>query len=494
MTSKFVLAIDQGTTGTRAVGYQASGEPFASAYQEFRQYYPRPGWVEHDPLEIWRSTVSVVSQIVRRLPRGSKIAGLGITNQRETTVLWDRRTGKPVHPAIVWQDRRTASFCEKLRKGNHEKKVREKTGLVLDPYFSGTKIHWLLKNISGLARKAASGQILFGTIDTWLLWNLTGGKVHATDFTNASRTLLFNIHRQKWDSELLKIFQVPFAVLPRVQNSGSHFCETARMGSIPEGIPILSLIGDQQAALYGQGCYAAGEVKNTYGTGCFPVMNAGKKLGKIPFGLLGTLACDQEGRPNFAFEGSIFIGGAAIQWLRDGLHFFKRADETEAMVRRVKDSAGVVVIPALVGLGSPYWNPNVRGMISGLTRGTQREHIVRATLESIAHQSADVLECMEKGLGRKIHELKVDGGATQNNFLMQFQSDILKIPVLVSDRTESTAWGAAKLAGRMAGIWGDLQKIDRKRKYQYFRPRMKSSTVRELRSHWKKEVQRLVFS
>ncbi|MBI3314284.1 MAG: glycerol kinase GlpK [Candidatus Omnitrophica bacterium] len=491
-TRAAVLAVDQGTTGTRAILYDRHGKCLASAYQEFRQYYPHPGFVEHDGLEIWRTTLKVISLALERARiKFSDLVSIGITNQRETTVLWDRRTGKPVHHAIVWQDRRTADFCQKLRQRGFEKEFRDKTGLVLDPYFSATKIHWLLEHVPGLRRKAKRGQILFGTIDSWLAWKLTGGKAHVTDFTNASRTLLFNIKTHSWDKNLLRIMKIPHTLLPTPKFSADEFGQTSSQGPITGGIPIHAVMGDQQAALYGQACYKSGEVKNTYGTGCFVVMNLGKKFPKVPFGLLTTLACDKEGRPVYALEGSIFIAGAAVQWLRDGLGFFRHASETYAMATRVKDAGGVTVIPALTGLGSPYWNPNVRGIITGLTRGTKREHIVRATLEAIGHESADVLESMKSLYGHGLKTLKVDGGATSNPFLMQFQADILEIPILVSDIQESTAWGVAKLAAKKAGFWTDLASIDHHRKYRIYRPRMKSSERIARRQLWKHEIKRL---
>jgi glycerol kinase len=487
-----VLAIDQGTTGTRAILYDSRGRTIRSAYQEFKQYFPHPGHVEHDALEIWASTVNVLQKVIPRKASSSHLAAIGITNQRETTVLWDKKTGKPVHPAIVWQDRRTAEDCNQLKKKGFESLFRDKTGLVLDPYFSGTKISWLLKNIPGLRRKAETGNILFGTMDSWLLWKLTGGKTHATDFTNASRTLLFNIKTRKWDPELLKVLNIPQSILPEVRASGALFGQTKKTTSLPSGIPIHSMMGDQQAALYGQGCYQPGEAKNTYGTGCFIVMNLGKHYRKPAHGLLTTLACDKKGNPTYALEGAIFIAGAAIQWLRDGLQLFKKASETEAMAMSVKDTGGVMIIPALTGLGSPYWASNVRGMISGLTRGTKREHLVRATLESLAHQTSDVLEIMIKKSGCRLNSLKVDGGATANRFLMQFQSDMIRKPILVSSRAESTAWGAAKLAGVSSGAWTheQIDHADRPKKYS---PKMARSQVDKHRKAWKKEMARLLF-
>lgn len=488
-----VLAIDQGTTGTRAILYDQNSKQLSSAYQEFPQIFPRPGWVEHDAEEIWQSVLAVVGQVLQKAHlKSSQIAAIGITNQRETTILWDRKTGRPIHHAIVWQDRRTSEACGLLQKRNLEKEIRSKTGLVLDPYFSGTKIAWLLKHVKGARQKAERGDLLFGTIDTWLLWKMTGGQIHATDYTNASRTLLFNIRRCEWDKELLKIFDIPAAILPKALPSAANYGTTIPCGKLPGGIPIRALIGDQQAALYGQGCYEKGEVKNTYGTGCFVVFHLGKKLpSQIPFGLLGTVACDQEGKPAYALEGSVFIGGAVIQWIRDGLHLVRHASETEEKIRGLKDSGGVILIPAFAGLGSPYWNPNVRGIISGITRGTTSAHLIRAALESIAQQSADVIDQMEK-TGTRVHELRVDGGATQNRFLMQFQSDLLGIPILVSDRTESTAWGAAKLAARAAHFWTNLEKIDHKIRYQKFIPKMNRSEAEKMRDAWKQEVQKLL--
>ncbi|MFH1723948.1 MAG: glycerol kinase GlpK [Elusimicrobiota bacterium] len=493
MDSSAVLAIDQGTTGTRAILYDASAKPIGAAYREFRQYYPRPGLVEHDPDEIWRSVLTVVRQALSRarIP-SSRIAAIGITNQRETTVLWDKASGRPVGRAIVWQDRRTADLCQALKRRGCERMVRRKTGLVLDPYFSGTKLQWSLRRDPSLRAKARRGGILFGTIDTWLLWKLTGGRVHATDFTNASRTLLLNIRTARWDPELLRLFEIPEAVLPEVRDSGSRFGETVAQGPLCKGIPILAILGDQQAALYGQGCHRKGDAKNTYGTGCFVVVNLGERFRAAPPGLLATLACDEAGRKTYAFEGSIFIAGAAVQWLRDGLGFFGRASETDRMARRVADSGGVVVIPALTGMGSPYWAPHVRGMITGLTRGTTREHIIRATLESVAQQTADVLERMEAATGRRVRELKADGGATANRFLMQFQADLLGVPVRVSRIAESTAWGVAKLAAKTAGLRASRSGFDSGRGYRSFVPRMSRGQAKAHRSVWKREIARLL--
>lgn len=488
-----ILAIDQGTTGSRAILYDRHGRMIASDYQEFHQFYPKPGWVEHNPEEIWKSVQHVISGALSRAPSSSApIVAIGITNQRETTILWNKKTGRPVYPAVVWQDRRTASLCDTLKKQGHEKKFRRKTGLVLDPYFSGTKIRWILDHVPGVRKKAQRGEILFGTIDTWLLWKLTGGKVHATDYTNASRTLLFNIRTKAWDRELLRLLKIPASILPEAKESAASFGKTAALKVLQEGIPIRAILGDQQAALYGQACYRAGDAKNTYGTGCFVMMNLGPKQRTLPFGILETLACDKSGKPVYALEGAIFIAGAAVQWLRDGLGFFKNASETEKMIRKVPDNGGVTVVPAFAGLGSPYWNPHARGMMSGLTRGTKREHIVRAVLESIAHQSADVVETMKASAHSRVSSLKVDGGATRNHFLMQFQADILGVPVLVSEISESTAWGVAKLAGKALKFWISLDAIDRRCRFRVFRPHLERSRAELLRDAWKKEVRRLL--
>ncbi len=491
--SDYILAIDQGTTGTRALFYDKRGRICASAYQEFTQHYPHPGWVEHDPEEIWKSTLRVIGRALTSAHISPKnIASIGITNQRETTILWDKKTGRPVSRAIVWQDRRTADFCEKLKKAGEESWIRKKTGLVLDPYFSATKIRWLLDNLPGLKHRAQRGEILFGTIDTWLLWKLTGGKIHATDATNASRTLLYNLKKLDWDSGLLKVFKIPSAILPKVHPSSFNYGKTVAGGPLKSGISIHALVGDQQGALYGQGCYDPGEIKNTYGTGCFLMVNQGRKYREPPAGLIGTLACDEKGQPVYALEGAIFIAGAVIQWLRDGLGLIHRAAETEKISRGLKDTGGVTVIPAFTGLGSPYWEPNVRGAIFGLTRGTRKEHLVKAALDSIAFQTLDVFEAMSKALGRKPRFLKVDGGATANDYLMQFQADLLGTPVLRTDRAESTAWGAAKLAGIGCGFWKSASVVDQLRRYKKFLPRMSAQERSEKIRGWRAAVQRLL--
>ncbi|MFH1799315.1 MAG: glycerol kinase GlpK [Candidatus Omnitrophota bacterium] len=490
---KFILAIDQGTTGSRAILFDVAGRTVANAYHEFKQYFPKPGWVEHDAQEIWRSCESVIGETLRK----SKIApgeilAIGITNQRETTVMWDRETSRPVHRAIVWQCRRTSDICRALKK--HEPKIHQKTGLVLDPYFSGTKIRWLLDHVSGLRRRAARGKIAFGTIDSWLVWKLTGGRSHVTDLTNASRTLLLNIKTKKWDPELLRIFGVPSKVLPRLQFSGSIFGTTQNVAGLPAGIPIAGVMGDQQAALYGQGCYEAGTVKNTYGTGCFIVLNTGKELVYSKAGLLTTLASDFKGRPVYALEGAVFIGGAVIQWLRDGLKVIKSSAETEKAIRGLRDTDGVYVVPAFVGLGAPYWKSEARGLIAGITRGTTTPHLIRACLESIAYQSKDVFDIMQKAFGRPIHELKVDGGACKNDLLMQFQADILNAKILRPKVIELTARGVAHLAGVTIGLWEKSHDLKRQHRIdRIFTPHMKGRDRARLYQGWLKAVQKAML-
>ncbi len=487
---KYILALDQGTTGSRAFIFNQQGKIVAGAYKEFKQYYPRPGWVEHDAEEIWQSCVSVIRGAVQKAKISkSQILAVGITNQRETTVLWNRKTSKPVARAIVWQCRRTADICERMR--TLEATCRQKTGLLLDPYFSGTKIKWLLDNVKGLRRRALDGKICFGTMDSWLIWKLSGGRSHVTDFTNASRTLVFNIKKLQWDQELLKSFGIPSAILPRVQKSGSVFGYTANVSGVPlpSGIPIASVLGDQQAALYGQGCYSPGTVKNTYGTGCFIVLNTGKRLIYSKKGLLSTIACDDKGNPVYALEGSIFIAGAVIQWLRDELKCLQSSGDCEKIIKEARDTHGVYFVPAFTGLGAPYWDSKARGLITGLTRGANVKHIVRAGLESIAYQTRDVFDIMKKEAGCRIPELKVDGGACQNNFLMQFQADILNCRITRPKVIESTAQGAAHLAGVTVGLWPgkkDLIKLHRKDKT--FSPRMHSEQRKNLYGQWIRAV------
>lgn len=449
--------------------------------------------MEHDPLEILQSVRAVIRKVIsagRISP--SQIAAIGITNQRETTVLWDKETGKPVHRALVWQDRRTVFLCDRLKKAKLEPLIRKRTGLVLDPYFSGTKIQWLLENVAGLRRKASAGKILFGTMDTWLLWNLTGRKVHATDATNASRTLLFNLLKKTWDPQILKLLKIPASILPEVRSSAADYGQTVRWGSLPGGLPVSAMVGDQQAALFGQGCYKAGESKNTYGTGCFLLMNEGQHYRPPSRGLLGTLACDKKGQPCYALEGAVFIAGAVVQWIRDGLKFIKKASETETIAKSLPDTGGVTLIPAFTGLGAPYWDPEARGAILGLTRGTTRAHLIKAALDSIAYQTADVFDAMVRACGRKPAALKVDGGASANHYLMQFQADLLGIPVISFDRPELTAWGAAKLAGLQSGFWKTADSADRKVKRTIFTPRMTPAERTDKIRRWRQAVQRIL--
>lgn len=484
-----ILALDQGTTGTRAVIYGLDGRIMASAYHEVPQHFPQPGWVEHNADEIWDTIVHTIAA-ARRRARGAAIRTVGITNQRETVVLWDRQSGRPVHRAIVWQDRRTTNLCRDLRAAGEETRVRRLTGLVLDPYFSGSKLRWLLDQDAGLRRAAARGDLAMGTIDTWLLWKLTAGASHATDMTNASRTLLFDIGRRQWSTPLLDMFRVPRALLPRVLPSAAGFGETARgVTALPAGIPITGMAGDQQAALYGQGCVTPGSAKNTYGTGCFLLVNAGTRRPRAPRGLLTTLACDAGGQPVYALEGAVFIAGAAVQWLRDGLGLIAHADETEALARSVPDTGGVCLVPAFAGLGAPHWDPDARGILTGLTRGTTRAHVVRAALEAMAYQTADLVRLATSAPGVRLRHLQVDGGASANGFLLQFQADVLGMPVVRPRSVESTALGAALLAGVGAGLGArlgplrQLQKADAR-----FRPHLPARRRAALLARWNAAV------
>lgn len=489
MRKKYILSIDQGTTGSRAFVVDQNGKVAASAYQEFKQYFPRAGWVEHDASEIWESVCSVIKQAVKKSKiEKNQITAIGITNQRETTVLWHRKTSKPAAKAIVWQCRRTRDICTQLKK--YEPMFRQKTGLVLDAYFSGTKIKWLLDHIKGLRAKAQKDSVCFGTIDSWLIWKLTGGQAHVTDMTNASRTLIFNINNFKWDTQLLRVLNIPPSILPKVQNSGSVFGHTNNPQSgLPQGIPITAVMGDQQAALYGQGCYETGTVKNTYGTGCFMVLNTGKKLVHSKGGLLSTIASDVQGKPIYALEGSVFIAGAVIQWLRDQLKIIKKASECEQFIKGLTDTDGVYFVPAFVGLGAPYWDSQAKGIICGLTRGANDRHIVRAALESMAYQTKDVFDLMKKELRRSPRELKVDGGACENNFLMQFQADMINCKIVRPKNIDSTVMGAAQLAGVVAGLWKGKRQLDQMQaKDKVFRPQMKEVVRRELYRGWTQAV------
>jgi len=488
-----ILAIDQGTTGTTVLLVNRQGRVVAQAYAELPQHYPRPGWVEHRPKEI----LSVTARVIRRaLSQGrvppSQVAAIGITNQRETTLVWDRRTGRPVANAVVWQCRRTAPLCDRLKARGLEPRIRQKTGLVIDAYFSGTKIRWLLDHVSGARRRAQQGRLAFGTVDTWLLWQLTGGREHATDYTNASRTLLYNIQTRQWDRQLLSVLGIPRSLLPDVRPSSGRFGSTARGGPLPAGIPILGMAGDQQASMVGHGCVRPGTAKNTYGTGCFVLLNTGSRRIHSRHGLVTTLAYGGAARPVYALEGSIFIAGAAIQWLRDGLRIIRRADETEAIARRAKETGGVFMVPAFVGLGAPHWDMNARGAIVGLTRGTTQEVIVRATLESLAYQTRDVVEAMQRDSGIRLRRLQVDGGASTNNWLMQFQADILGIPVERPAMVANTGRGAALLAGISLGWWTskDLRRF-LGRPERVFKPQMSSAERTRRYAGWQDAVARV---
>jgi glycerol kinase len=491
MKKSYILALDQGTTSSRAILYDRDGKVVKVAQKEFTQIYPKPGWVEHDPMEIWASQSGVASEIMATtgIPV-EEIAAIGITNQRETTVVWDKQTGKPIYNAIVWQCRRTSGICDELKEKGMENVCRESTGLVLDAYFSGTKVKWILDNVEGAREKAEKGELLFGNIDTWLIWNLTRGKVHVTDYSNASRTMLFNIKELKWDERILKELDIPASMLPEVKPSSAVYGVTdARIFGAE--IPIAGDAGDQQAALFGQACYTPGMVKNTYGTGCFMLMLTGEKLVHSKNGLLTTIAWGVNNKVEYALEGSIFIAGAAIQWLRDSLKVIYDAKDSEYFATKVEDSLGVYVVPAFVGLGAPYWDMYARGAILGLTRGATRNHIIRATLESIAYQTRDVLEVMRTDSGIELKELRVDGGACANNFLMQFQADILGVPVERPEIIETTALGAAYLAGLAVGFWKDQSMIAERRKVnRRFEPSMNENKRERLYTNWKKAVKR----
>ncbi len=488
-----ILAIDQGTTGTSVLIFDRKARVVGRAYEELPQYFPKPGWVEHDAQTITRLTWRVIARALNhgRL-RARQIAAIGITNQRETTVVWSRATGRPIARAIVWQCRRSASICEALTRRGHAPLFRRKTGLVVDAYFSGTKLRWYLDHLPGAARRAARGELAFGTIDSWLLWGLTGGKVHATDYTNASRTLLYNIHTLVWDRELLRILGIPASMLPAVKPSSGLFGVTARVGPLPAGIPILGIAGDQQASLIGHGCLQPGEAKNTYGTGCFLLLNTGRRAVTSRHGLLTTLAYGGSTKPVYALEGSVFIAGAAIQWLRDGLRLIATAAETEAIARRVPSTGGVYVVPAFVGLGAPYWDMHARGAIVGLTRGSTREIIVRATLESLAYQTRDVVEAMRRDSGIRLRRLQVDGGAAHNNWLMQFQADLLGLDVVRPALTANTAKGAALLAGVGIGWWkpGQMSALTGT-SVRVFSPRMRDTQRDQLYAGWQEAVNRV---
>ena len=486
-----LLALDQGTTSSRAIVFDADGGIRATAQKELRQIFPQPGWVEHDPVEIWRDQLAVARQALSQSGLdAADVAAIGITNQRETTVLWERASGRPLHNALVWQDRRTADACARLKADGAETLVQAKTGLVLDPYFSATKLAWLLDHVPGARKRAERGELAFGTIDSWLAWNLSGGRLHVTDPSNASRTSLFNIHTGGWDDELLALFDIPRELLPRIVRS-SEVCGETAPDLFGAAIPVAGMAGDQQAALFGQGCAEAGIVKNTYGTGCFMLMHTGERPVPSHNKLLTTVACRTGSRREYALEGSVFVAGAAVQWLRDGLGIIKSSGEVEQLAASVSDNGGVYLVPAFTGVGSPHWDPHARGAILGLTRGSSAGHIARATLESIAYQTAEVLSAMEADAGIGLAELRVDGGAARNDILMQFQADVLGVPVLRPRITETTALGAAYLAGLAVGLWQDMQDIATQRQIErQFDPEMDRSLAQALMADWQKAIGR----
>ncbi|WP_050614200.1 glycerol kinase GlpK [Bacillus testis] len=487
---KYIMALDQGTTSSRAIIFDKDGEIVHIAQKEFKQYFPKPGWVEHNASEIWGSILAVIASALSETDISPKqIAGIGITNQRETTVVWEKESGKPIHNAIVWQSRQTQDICNELKKQGYEDKIREKTGLLVDPYFSGTKVKWILDHVDGAREQAEKGELLFGTIDTWLIWKLSGGKAHVTDYSNASRTLMYNIYDLKWDEELLEILGVPASMLPEVKPSSEVYGKTVGYHFFGEEIPIAGAAGDQQAALFGQACFEDGMAKNTYGTGCFMLMNTGEKAVKSENGLLTTIAWGINGKVEYALEGSIFVAGSALQWLRDGMRMLKDAKDSEQYAEKVSSTDGVYVVPAFVGLGTPYWDSEVRGSVFGLTRGTTKEHFIRATLESLAYQTKDVLGAMETDSGISLKKLRVDGGVVKNDFLMGFQSDILGVPVERPVINETTALGAAYLAGIAVGFWDGQKTVSKRWKLdKEFNPKMSDEDSAKAYKGWQKAV------
>ncbi|SMD43143.1 glycerol kinase [Aquiflexum balticum DSM 16537] len=488
---QYIMALDQGTTSSRSIIFNKKGEIISVAQRAFKQHFPKSGWVEHDPMEIWSTQSSVLAEsLAKGSIKAKSIAAIGITNQRETTILWDRKTGKPVYNAIVWQDRRTAAFINQLKAEGKEELVTSKTGLVLDAYFSGSKVKWILDNVEGLRERAENGEIAFGTVDSWLIWNLTHKKVHVTDVSNASRTMLFNIFDKKWDQDLLDLFDIPAAILPEVKSSSEIYGNTSEQ-LFPVPIPIAGIAGDQQAALFGQLCTEPGMAKTTYGTGCFLMMNTGETPVKSKNKLLTTICWELNGKVNYALEGSVFIGGAAIQWLRDGIELFGHARESEELAQSLEDNDGVYFVPAMAGLGAPHWDQNARGAFFGITRGTTIAHMTRAALEAIAYQVRDVLDAMQKDSGAPIKELRVDGGATANNFLMQFQSDILQTKIKRPKIIETTAIGAAFLAGLAVGFWKSEEELkDLWNSDKNFEPKMDKEKVDYFLKFWHKAVER----
>ncbi|MEP6647680.1 MAG: glycerol kinase GlpK [Saprospiraceae bacterium] len=489
MLSTYILSLDQGTTSSRSILFDRKGDIVSVSQREFRQIYPQPGWVEHDADEIWTTQVGTIAEVVAKAGISmEQIAGIGITNQRETTVVWDRITGKPVYNAIVWQDRRTAHYCDKLKESVYAKGIQAVTGLVIDAYFSATKIHWILENVLGARDKANKGELAFGTIDSWLVWNLTEGAVHITDVSNASRTMLFDIHSQSWNEELLELFSIPRGMMPEVRSSSEIYGEASKLMH-GQKVPIAGIAGDQQAALFGQMCIEPGMVKNTYGTGCFMLMNTGEKAIISKNNLLTTIAWRVGNKTEYALEGSVFIGGAAVQWLRDGLKIIRSSNDVEELIAKVDDTEGVYVVPAFAGLGAPYWNHHARGSIFGLTRGTTDAHLAKAVLDSIAYQTYDVLKSMEADANIQIAELRVDGGATVNDRLMQFQSDIMKTKVVRPIVTETTALGAAYLAGLAIGYWENIESIQKHWQVEKtFSPTMDETERENLLTGWKRAV------
>ena len=486
---KFILALDQGTTSSRAILFDHAGIAVASAQQEFRQHFPQPGWVEHDPEEIWASQLATAKAVLRDAQvDAGQVAAIGITNQRETTIVWDRGTGDAISNAIVWQDRRTADVCDGLRRDQADRMIRKKTGLIPDAYFSATKLQWILKNVKSAKQRARKGELAFGTVDSWLLWKLTEGRVHATDPSNACRTMLFNIHKGDWDEKLLRLFEVPREMLPEVRSSSEVFGHTTLLGG---EIPIAGIAGDQSAALFGQMCHRPGMVKNTYGTGCFMLMHTGDKPMVSRNNLLTSVAWKINGKTEYALEGSIFIAGAVVQWLRDGLRIIRKSADIETLAAEVPDSGGVVVVPAFAGLGAPHWDAWARGLMIGLTRGTTSAHVARAALESIAFQVTDVLNAMQADAGLKVRELRVDGGAAANNLLMQFQADLLNVPVVRPQVLETTALGAAYLAGLAVGFWKNKRDIDSQWKADArFTPGMKNAERETKMRRWERALER----
>lgn len=491
MSDQLILALDQGTTSSRAILFNHSGEIEFVSQKSFEQIYPTPGWVEHDPNEIWSSQVSVAAEVIAKAGiSGREVAAIGITNQRETTVVWDRETGEPVYNAIVWQDRRTSKYCDELKEQGHAEMIKEKTGLVLDAYFSATKLKWILDTVEGAREKAEAGKLCFGTVDTFLVWKLTRGKMFITDVSNASRTMLLNIHTLEWDNELLELFNIPRAILPEVKQSSEIYGETATT-LFSTKIPIAGIAGDQQAALFGQMCTTPGMVKNTYGTGCFLLMNTGTEAVSSKNNLLTTVAWKINGEVNYALEGSVFVGGAAIQWLRDGLKLINSAEEVNTLAQSVEDNGGVYFVPALTGLGAPYWDQYARGTLVGITRGTTNAHIARATLEGIAFQVYDIVKAMEADSGKKSPELRVDGGASASDILMQIQSDIFGAKITRPKTLETTALGAAYLAGLAVGYWKNIDEIQSQWIVdKHFQPQMEEEKVEKILKTWKKAVQR----